>query len=362
MRSAEKPGRVGEYWLSKRKGRPSWYRTWFDVETRQTRRVSLGTEDFDESYEALKEWFIRNYRPRNAAPEDVQIASALLWYYEDHGQHVPLAPSIRRSIRYWIDFFGDNLLSDLTPERQKRFVEWLKARGYAPGYMLIIMQVGRAALNRAYKFQRIRSRPHVFVEWAGKRRARERVLRMDEMRALFDEAARLPHLTAFLVVAGNTLARPGAALDLTIFQCDTEDRLVNLNPSGRVQTKKRRPTVPMTNTLHAWIGSQSIQGHLVTYAGRRMHEIDHGFRTIRKRAGLGNDVIPYTIRHTMATELRRRRVPSWEVAGMLGHRTEVITEIYALYSPEYFGRARQAIDEYFSELRAQSVPKVSITR
>ena len=49
-------------------------------------------------------------------------------------------------------------------------------------------------------------------------------------------------------------------------------------------------------------------------------------------------MIPYTIRHTMATELRKRGVPPWEVSGMLGHRSEhKTTEIYAHYAPDYLG-------------------------
>jgi integrase len=36
------------------------------------------------------------------------------------------------------------------------------------------------------------------------------------------------------------------------------------------------------------------------------------WREVRKRAGLDRDVVSYTIRHTVATELRRRGVPEWE--------------------------------------------------
>ena len=56
-----------------------------------------------------------------------------------------------------------------------------------------------------------------------------------------------------------------------------------------------------------------------------------------KRAGLSPDVSPYTLRHTMATELRKRGVPAWEVAGLLGHKAGSYrtTEIYAKFGPDY---------------------------
>ena len=56
----------------------------------------------------------------------------------------------------------------------------------------------------------------------------------------------------------------------------------------------------------------------------------------------------------MATELRARNVPEWEVAGMLGHKipTARTTERYAKFRPDYLSQAIEAIDDYFTELQA----------
>ena len=72
---------------------------------------------------------------------------------------------------------------------------------------------------------------------------------------------------------------------------------------------------------------------------------------IRDRAGLDSKVIPYTIRHTMATELRKRGVREWDLAGFLGHSSGSVTERYAKFAPDYMSNARIAIDEYFIELQ-----------
>ena len=55
----------------------------------------------------------------------------------------------------------------------------------------------------------------------------------------------------------------------------------------------------------------------------------------------------------MATELRKRGVRAWEVAGMLGHRHGGYrrTEIYSKYDPDHLGRAAAAIDAYFKDLQ-----------
>jgi site-specific recombinase XerD len=56
-----------------------------------------------------------------------------------------------------------------------------------------------------------------------------------------------------------------------------------------------------------------------------------------KEAGLPKEVTPYSLRHTMAAELRRCgvRVPAWEVQGLLGHKAVGVTEIYARFDPDY---------------------------
>ncbi len=81
-----------------------------------------------------------------------------------------------------------------------------------------------------------------------------------------------------------------------------------------------------------------------------MGSIKHALRRAAERAGVPA-VSPKTFRHTMATELRRRGVPAWEVSGMLGHKTGGTSEVYAKYDPDYLGHAAQAIDAYFGEMR-----------
>ena len=80
---------------------------------------------------------------------------------------------------------------------------------------------------------------------------------------------------------------------------------------------------------------------------RQIRSIKTTFRKTVAKAGLGDDVTPYTIRHTMATELRKRGVPPWEVSGLLGHKSAG----YAKYDPDYLGKAAKGIDAYFTELQ-----------
>ena len=80
--------------------------------------------------------------------------------------------------------------------------------------------------------------------------------------------------------------------------------------------------------------------------------VRRGFNAVRDRAGLGKEVSPYAIRHTIAIELRKRGVPPWEVQGILGHKAGGYgtTEIYAKYDPDYLSKSVAAIDDYMKEI------------
>jgi integrase len=172
------------------------------------------------------------------------------------------------------------------------------------------------------------------------------------MKALWD--AKMPdHLRVFLVLAINTAARPEALLELRREQIDVERRLLHLNPIGRTQTKKHRPTLPISNTLLPWLSlERDYQVQWKKEQDLPIDSIKTSWRKLRTEADLDTNVVPYTIRHTIATELRSRSVPEWECRGFMGHRSGGVTERYAKFQPDHFGAAVKAIDAYCTDLNA----------
>ena len=335
---------IGQYWIDRRHGSPALYRFWYDRERKRVTYRSLGTTDLREATQKLTDWFVRNQRPNRAEPEDVSLAAVLLNYYHDHASKIASAEQARVACSHLSAFFGQESVSGLTVQSQEAYVAH-RLDSVKVGTVSRELSVARAALNWAHRRQEIATVPHVLDP--GKGPPRERRLSMDEMRALLDNADL--HVWHFAMLAGATLGRPEAILELTLFQCDQEHRLIALNPAGRKQTKKYRPVVPMTETARRVI-LQCPGPHLVQYRGRPVKSIKTGFRRARERAALGPDVTPYTIRHTMATELRSRGVPMDEIAGMLGHKTGGVTEVYAKYAPDFRGAAAREIDSYFEGL------------
>jgi hypothetical protein len=355
-------GQIGAYWLSRRPRHDrideAWYRTWYDDRARQTRRVSLGTTDFQEASLRLAAWVVANERSRKAAPHQVLIETVLLNYWNDHAQHLPSAKTQRLGLAYWQEFWTRRTIADITPHEQRRFREWLASRGTGRSGIDRILSVGRAAFNRAWKWQEVSEVPHIFgTLTADVKRAREpkgRPVLPEEIARLLD-AARSRHMLIFLLIAANTLARPAAILDLDPSQFDEAHGLLDLNPNGRVQNKKFRPIVPVTPTLLPWLRHEvGPSCRYVSYRQKPVRSILHMWRLTRAEAGLDQRVTPYSIRHGLAREMRKRRVPTEQISLFLGHLPDgsaATTSIYAPYEPGFLAEAVEAIEGVMTEIR-----------
>jgi len=157
----------------------------------------------------------------------------------------------------------------------------------------------------------------------------------------------------------GTACRPEAAYELTGEQLDFENRLIDLNPPGRAQTKKIRPVVKMPESL-AVILKGAPKGRLITYQGKPVKNARNSWRAMRTKCKLDDRVQPYSIRHTMARWMRKEGVSAWDTAAQLGHksRDHRITELYAPLNPDYLETPTLAIESYFGALCANLAPEI----
>jgi integrase len=355
-------GQIGSYWLSKKPGRDgtddAWCRSWYDQRARQTCRISLGTTDIQEASLRLAAWVIGNERSQKAAPNQVLIETILLNYWNDHAQYLAGVKTQRLGLSYWQEFWARRTVADITPHEQRKFREWLAKRGTGQSGIDRILSVGRAALNRARKWQEVSEVPHIFSTMtAEEKRAREpkgRPVSPEEIALLLD-AARSRHMLMFLLIGTNTLARPAATLDLGPAQFDEVHNLIDLNPPGRKQNKKYRPIVPVTPTLSPWLRHDAgPSARFVSYRRKPVRSIQHMWRLTREAAGLDKRVTPYSLRHGLAREMRKRRVPTEQISLFLGHLpngSDATTSIYAPYEPGFLAEAVAAIENVMAEVR-----------
>jgi integrase len=86
---------------------------------------------------------------------------------------------------------------------------------------------------------------------------------------------------------------------------------------GELQSKKRKPPSRIHAKLLPWLrrwrerdiaSGVSIVCH---YDGVQVKKLRRSWATIRKAAGLGDDVTPHVLRHTCVTWLLQAGVPTW---------------------------------------------------
>lgn len=382
-------GQVGDFWLSTRDDSDVWCRTWYDPAKRQTRRASLGTADVQEAYQALIKFVAGNPSAKEQPAETVTVHQVLNWFYENRGKKLSSASAFRNSFGHWQGYFNATVtVREATPLKITAFREALEAEGYAPGYVIRILSDGRTAFNWCLDNQLIDWVPRIKsgqnAQQIEDTPPRGRPLDIEEMAKLYIAAfnGRARHVEALMVIMLNTICRPGAARDLGPAQIDSRHGLVALNPPGRKQTRKRRPVVPLTSSLKAslieiekWEIEAAKRRHergfklanYVAYRGRATGNNAEAFRALVERAGFEDPkgmITPYSIRHTLARELRKARVPTEQIAVYLGHKAPAggqHTLTYAPYDPEYLLDASAVVESYVTRLR-EEVMKQGVER
>ncbi len=351
----EKPGQFGEYWLSQRSGSENWYRTWYERTAsgdRRTRRESLGVADFEDAKLKLAQWVISHGRTGQQKAEEVYLGQIFQRYWVQHARHLggKGAGVQRRNLEVLTECVGDLRLSDFRLARQRELVEILRSeRGYSTGYIRRIFSAGFAAINWAFKNEEIDRKPPAIS--LPDSPPKEYVAPISVLAAFWDYP-KPDYLQMFFVLALATGARPSSIVALTKFQCDVDRRLINLNPPDHAETNKRRPVVPMCATVKPWIEACKT-GPLVTSNGRTpLEDIFAPWRRFKREAGLPEAFTPASLRHTVASELRRRGVPKWDVEGLGGWRSGGghTAERYAKYDPNYLKAAVEGIDALFADI------------
>lgn len=190
-----------------------------------------------------------------------------------------------------------------------------------------------------------------WVVWCpSKPRLHKRVLTTKEAIRLL-EACTTPHIKLFVILALSTGGREAAICELTWDRIDFEARTIDLmvgtpgNPLQKV-VRKGRSKVHMSDWARAAL-TEAKAGAVSNYViewprltldkatGKRVRVFSierpgAAFAKAVKRAGLGPDVTPHTLRHTALSWGEEDGVPMQVLSRFAGHSTEAVTRnIYA---------------------------------
>jgi len=184
--------------------------------------------------------------------------------------------------------------------------------------------------------------PEMWLPTAPERKVRH--LTHEEFEEFFAHV-KAPHARLYVLLGLYTMARPAAILDLTWDRVDFARGLIDLNPAGRKQTVKRRPTIPIAADLleplkAAYEARQS--SYVIEHGGTKVLSVKKAFKAASDRSGVS--VTPYTLRHTGAVWAAEAGVPMTEIAQYMGHDDDRTTQKhYSRFSPGYLSGVANAI-------------------
>jgi integrase len=164
-------------------------------------------------------------------------------------------------------------------------------------------------------------------------------LTMEQLGAIVGYAAYDIEALRWILGMIATGCRPDAVLKWNVAkQWKGRGEVFDTHPIGAPKTKKRNAAVPVIDEFRPWLEAWADSPHPPVKSRKTW------WRTMRDALELPDEIVPKTIRHTIATELRRRGVSLTDIAGLLGHTSESrITQVYAKYDPSRLPHVKQEL-------------------
>jgi hypothetical protein len=345
----------------------NYYVEWYEKGKRQTRRRTLGTNDLVVAMDTMS-LIVRSGiegDPKEIldAGTVVDIAGVLDYYKKSTVPTLASAAQARAAIKHLKRHVGNIRVAAWTEQDSSDFEKNFLAEGYEKTYLSRVNSVLRAALNAAERKKKIAHAPTIpevcTEDDQDAAPLKGRLMSTKEIAQLIDQAHDF-HFLEYLIAEINTASRPISILESDTNSIDWSNSIFELNPPGRVQTKKYRPIVRVSKTWEPWL-KQAPPGPLIIYNGQPVKSVKKAFRTARKAADLkpdssGVEVNTYSIRHSIGRFLEKCGVPPMEISILLGHTKIDRKRITGRYSPlnfrspNYLHEATQAIERFVHEI------------
>jgi integrase len=360
----------GDYSLYARAGR-NLEIVWYDRERKRERCTSAGTSDPEAGRIALDRKYLEatggEYVPPTSRVSPL-VAAVIADYQLARGDQATSSNEIRHRLAHVVRYLGTlpdkSIRCDAIDERWiAKFRTWLakqpingnkwkakSERTRSPATIENSVLQLAAAMRWAKQIPAFKVIPLPEVTRSPSFRAN-----IPQLAAMFRYAVETPrraNLLAFLRLSVATWARPDAIMDASTErrrgQWQSSAKVFALNPVGRKQTKKRRPTLPVPDCIAEWL--DTIQGPVVPKGLSKAT-----WRRMEKKLGLPGDGESgmKLIRRSVAT-IARPIIGEvhWDSQGeaFLGHRSPSTSDIYALPDPAHLGVALKATQAIIDEI------------
>jgi integrase len=350
-------------WLrpSRDRGDPA---IWIIRDRRHQHSTGLGAGDHSAAEARLAEYIASKYAPtrRERSITQIPVADVIGIYLADvvPGQASPKKADERCD--RLLDFFGTKMLSEVNGASCRAYAEWRGSKGGArrdlQDFAAAIGHHAKEGLHRSV----------VKVALPPKGQARQRWLTRSEVAKLLMVCWRnrevqegkqtdkrpLRHLARLILIGVYTGSRPGAILNASWQEgdgrsfVDTVNGVFHRHAEGDAETTKRQPTVRLAPRLLAhlrrWKRLDHGNGYVVSYHGSKVLSVKTALHTACRLAGV-DAVTAYTLRHTAASWLVARGLPTRKVADFIGTGEQMVLDHYGHLAPDYQDEAAHAIGQ-----------------
>lgn len=338
---------------------------WVILDGQRELGTGCGSGDRQGAERRLAEYLAKKYQParRERRIGEIRIADVIAIYLRDvvPGQARPqkAAERAERLLLWW----GDQTLADVTGASCRAYAA---ARGNDGGARRDLQDLSAAiGHHHAEGFHR----ETVKVILPPKGDARQRWLTRNEAARLVWTCWRtkevqngrptdkrpLRHLVRFLLVGLYTGSRPGAILSASWIPgphrsfADCDNAVFHRRADGAAETNKRQPSVRLSPRLLAhcrrWRDADLAAGraHVVEFDGQPIASVKTALGRAVALAGLPAGVTAYTLRHSCASWLVAKGLPTRLIADFLGTSEAMILKHYGHLAPDYQARAAMEI-------------------
>jgi integrase len=335
---------------------------WIIKDGGHQRSTRFGPSERREAEGALAAYIAAKYAParRERDITEIPIADVVRVYLDDVAPNQARPEKAAERCGRLLEFFGERRLSEITGATCRAYTEWRRSSGGARRDL----QDLAAAISHHAKEGLHRSVVRVALPPRGQ--ARQRWLTRNEVARLLWTCWRnreiqdgkptdkrpMRHLARVLLIGVYTGSRPGAILNASwqsgpgLSWIDTANGVFHRHADGETESNKRQPTVRLAPRLLAhlrrWKRLDAGQTYVVTYHGAKVASVKTALHTACRLAGL-DPVTAYTLRHTAASWLVARGLPTRKVADFIGTGEQMILSHYGHLAPDYQDEAAHAI-------------------
>lgn len=325
-------------WPRKRKGRET---VWIIRDGDFSRSTGFTLAERGKAEEALAD-YIASRRPGTQERDlnRIKVAEVLNLYQMDQPPDKPSLATIGYHVANLEPYWGDKTLADIKGSTCRAYAKSRVKAGVTDSTARRELKTLSAAINHWHRESPLEAVPAVTLPDEGERR--ERVLEVKEVAAMLRacRARKWAYVARFILIGLYTGTRHDAILKLRWSPAlagghvDLDRGIIYRRGKAEKETSKRRPPVRASLKLHrllkGWAERDSGKfDHVIHYRGQAIAgKLRSAWETIRKDAGLGEDVTPHVLRHTCATWNLWAGKDIWEVAGIIGADASTVQRIY----------------------------------